>query len=486
MSSRKIIGCSALLLAVLIWIPGGDVIDMIIRQKEIIFGRYSRGHFAGLFFLSLMLCGVTALCFSKIRTLTEMLVVSLMVLLSVGVSGFLLVIGSSWATKARYIEESIMQEGEGGPVEGLVRHRPPNEFYRLVQEDLPPQRRSYPDAPPGYPAFELTLTTDAQGFRNQTVLDHYPVLAVGDSFVAGSHVSDEQAWVSLLSNLLNTPVYNLGASGSDPGTYYNNFYLLGRQYKPEVVIFMIYEGNDFKGVTPLVASTNPESKDRHKHKQADWGKQIDRLVAASPVTKGLTRFSSEVLEVAGSTCPVSGFREHVGWMPVRLSYEGHDTVYAFEPKRLLYLWQDKEKLRKSRSWLDVRMVMERMVALGQQEGFRVLFVYAPSTPHVVMPLAIDNVPAGQLRNFMAYEEDILPEADELKRDVFASLDNEESAFLETCEDMKWHCLGLTTALQKATKEGLQVYYSYDQHWTPDGNRVVAREIEVFYRRHSNR
>ena len=42
-------------------------------------------------------------------------------------------------------------------------------------------------------------------------------------------------------------------------------------------------------------------------------------------------------------------------------------------------------------------------------------------------------------------------------------------------------LALTAALQKAAREGKQVYFSYDQHWTPEGNRVVAEAIENFLR-----
>ena len=34
-------------------------------------------------------------------------------------------------------------------------------------------------------------------------------------------------------------------------------------------------------------------------------------------------------------------------------------------------------------------------------------------------------------------------------------------------------------MQEAVDAGIQPYYSYDQHWTPEGNIVAAREVGIF-------
>jgi hypothetical protein len=477
---RLYTGWALLVLAFVIWIPSGDLIDMIIRQKEIVLGRYSRGHFGALFFLTLMLLGASALCFSKIKTIGEMVLVYVMVLFSTFVSGFVLVVGSGMFAKPRYIEKEVTTEKNGVETRGIVRHRPVNENYQLVQQDVPEQHRSYPAAPAGYPTFNVTLTSDKNGFRNQSSLEHYPIVAVGDSFVASSHVSDDQAWVSLLSKKMNTDIYNLGVSGVDPGIYWNNFVLIGQQFKPRLVLFMIYEGNDFKRISPVIdAATKQGSsakKDRSgKKNKKSLSEQIALWTEASPVTVGLNRFSTEVLEPIGKDNPVPGYQETVGWMP--LKYRDH--YYGFEPKRLTYLYETMDGFMTSKSWQAVKKIMENMVSLGEQEGFDVVFLYAPSTPHVVMPLMRDEIPADQLRNFAAYQEDKLPDAETFKQNVFDYMNNEENIFLEQCEGSQWHCLSLTPALQAATANGQQVYYSYDQHWTPDGNRVVADAINNY-------
>ena len=459
--ARFYAGFFLLILAIVIWIPSGDVIDMIIRQKEIVFGRYSRGHFGALFFLTLLLLGMSALCFSKIKTVGEMILVGLMVLFSTLFSGFILVVGSGMVNKPRYVEEH----------DGLVRHGQPKEFFKLQNIDVPEQHRSYPGLPPGYPTFDLTLTTDEYGFRNQTAFAQYPILAVGDSFVAGSHVSDDQTWVHLLSKHLNKDIYNLGVSGTDPGIYFNNFMLLGRKFKPKLVLFMIYEGNDFKDITPLVSTVEQKAKPGKSLME-----QISYWADASPVTKGLRRLSSEYFEMMGKDNPVPGYQETVGWMPLKFHSANRDQYFGFEPKRLIYLYEEKQAFKKSRNWQLISHIMQSMVALGEEDGFKVMFVYAPSTPHVVMPLMRDAIPADQLRNFVAYQKKDLPAADLFKKNVFDWMDNEQQVFLDECNEHQWQCLSLTQALQDATASGEQVYYSYDQHWTPEGHRVVADEL----------
>jgi len=486
LSPRHLAGYTLLLLAVILWIPSGDIIDMIIRQKEILLGRYNRGHFSALFILSLLLVGVAALCFSGLKTLGEILGVFLTVTISTVLSIFVLVMASGWVLKPRYVEQ-VIEQGEGETrIRGLVRHRSPNEFYRLRQIDKPEQARSYPDAPPGYPPFELTLTTDAHGFRNGAVgdalLSQYDIVAVGDSFVAGSHVSDEQVWTVLLEQKLNSTLYNLGVSGSDPGNYYNNFTLLGKQFKPKLVLFMIYEGNDFKKISPLVTTgdDNKSSLTKNSSNKKSLGEKLGNLAVASPVTKGLRRFSAEVLETTRSDVTVPGYAEAVGFMPIKVSTGERPHYYGFEPKRLIYLYEEKEAFRQSRSWQSVADIMQRLVAQGEEEGFKVLFLYAPSTPHVVMPLVKDTIPADQLRNFAAYEEEGLPDAETFKKNLFDWMDNQQNVFLEHCAEQRLNCLVLTQALQQATAEGEQTYYSYDQHWTPDGNRVVAETIAIHF------
>src|SRR5690625_7324064 len=104
----------------------------------------------------------------------------------------LVYLSSLLAGPARYAETDAAEDERARELElaGVLRHRPPNERYELTWVDEPPQARSYPDAPPGYGAVDIVLTSDERGFRNPNSTGGRPdIVVVGDPFAAGSHVS---------------------------------------------------------------------------------------------------------------------------------------------------------------------------------------------------------------------------------------------------------------------------------------------------------
>ncbi|MFQ5415259.1 MAG: hypothetical protein ACE5E6_12450, partial [Phycisphaerae bacterium] len=54
-----------------------------------------------------------------------------------------------------------------------------------------------------------------------------------------------------------------------------------------------------------------------------------------------------------------------------------------------------------------------------------------------------------------------------------SLGGAESVVDAWCAEHAIPFLSATPALQQAAAAGRQVYYTYDQHWSPDGHEVVA-------------
>lgn len=424
---------------------------------------------------------------------------------------------------------------------GLVRHRPPNKHYSLTEIDKPEQARSYPNAPPGYPEFPVSLTTDQYGYRNLTQQKTYPVVAVGDSFTAGSHVSDEQGWTVLLSQQLGMPIYNLGVSGSGPDTYLNNFATLGKTFEPKLVFVMVYEGNDFRYSTNLpspitteatstntikndltpnninqpsvqvsesnidsdqttakqassietsTASISPskpkaqpaEAQKSHTNNAINW----EKLAKASPVTKGLKRFSSEHMEQIGKQWPLPQYQQLQSWMPVKIESAENQHFYSFKPKRLLYLNISKQKFRQDYDWKVPEKMFNAFSYLAQQDDFRLIFVYAPSKPHVIMPLIENRIDAEQLLRFAKYKKDNLAlTAAEFKQRLYANLNNQEAVFFDWCASNQVECISLTKPLQQATKNGEQTYFTYDQHWTPKGNQIAAQTIANYLQQSTN-
>ncbi|HEY9036218.1 MAG TPA: SGNH/GDSL hydrolase family protein [Pseudomonadales bacterium] len=474
MQARHWAGWVLLLTAGAIWIPASDVIDLIVRQREVLLGRYSQGHFGALLFLTALLLMQGVLLLVPMKSRGDRVFASIMVPVSTGLALFLVLLVTGWMSQPRYVEKAASDETGKHQLQGLVRHRPANEYYELNWTDEPELPRSYPGRPGGYGTLPIILTSDRYGYRNPgELLESYPIVAVGDSFAAGSHVSDEQAWTVLLSNALHEPIYNLGVSGSSPRVYLNNYVVLGQRFNPKTVLFMLYEGNDFRYEAP------PKMDAKTGEQQKTLGQRIEVLTKASPVTRGLRRLSSEVLQPWGADKPVPDYEEKMGWMPVRLATPMGDQYYSFPPKRLKYLNVTAEQFAQSPDWTSVRDVLLEMKALTEESGARLVIVYAPSTPHVVLPLVESSVPADQLHRFMLYETDRVPAADTLKAEVFARLDNQESVVRDFCREQGLAFVSTTVPLRDAMQRGEQVYYSYDQHWTPQGNAVVASVLEQF-------
>ena len=489
MNKRVMAACVLFLIGVVVWVPSSDVIKLIVLGDEVVLGRYSRGHFGSAFLLTLMtwIAAVITLALRR-KPLSEVMFALVMVYLSTGVSAFLLVVGSGLVTKPRYIEKTVdvVDVAAGIALKGTVRNRSPHERVEVLQEDKPEQARSYPDAPPGYPAFPVTLTTDSRGFRNPDELTQADTVVVGDSFVAGSHVSDEQAWVSLLRQRIGHTVYNLGVSGSDLTVYLNNFVTVGRALKPSTVVVMVYEGNDLRDVPALAVATpapttgaGQASAAAAESSKPELDLDIAYLTKASPVTKGLKRLSAEVLSQIGRDWPVPDWQQRMGWMPLAVDSPAGKHHYSFEPKRLMYLTQSADAFRASEDWRNVTAVLDKFVTLAQRDGFQLVVAYAPSAPHVVLPLAQQQIPAEQLLTFARYKDKTATgDAEAYKQRVFAGLDMQEQTLMNWCNENRVTCVSLTAPLRQAAAAGEQVYFTYDQHWTPKGNAVVADVMQA--------
>src|SRR3990172_6434946 len=69
---------------------------------------------------------------------------------------------------------------------------------------------------------------------------------MANSFAEASNVSDEHPWPVRLASVSGSTVYNLGMSGYDPLHYLESLKNVGSTLKPRIVLFLVYEGNDFR------------------------------------------------------------------------------------------------------------------------------------------------------------------------------------------------------------------------------------------------
>lgn len=92
----------------------------------------------------------------------------------------------------------------------------------------------------------IRYQSDRFGFRNKdTIWNNNPkVIMIGDSFVHGACVSDEETLPQKLSNEINSNVVNLGISGNGPSHYFTYAYLFIPRLKPKTVYLNFYPNDN--------------------------------------------------------------------------------------------------------------------------------------------------------------------------------------------------------------------------------------------------
>ncbi|RJP39722.1 MAG: hypothetical protein C4547_03415 [Phycisphaerales bacterium] len=434
-----------------LWVIPSDVVELVARERVVLLGRYSRTHFGWIIGVLLISPPVLFLATAPDARRKRR---RAMILMAGGLAALGVTCASDLAKRSAaevyYIKDK------------LAYHRPANVSYPVADVvDRPESAFTYPDAPPGYPAFQGKLSTDARGYRNPEALQRAEVLVIGDSYAEGSNVSDEHAWPRRLGERCGTSLYNTGMSGYAPHNYLAVLREFGPSLDPRVVICLFYEENDFR--TAEVRDT-PEPEGRRFFKQSPILQALDRTIVGS-------------LGDVGSSRGVSGM-DVLSWMPVRVP-GGDGPAYAFSPNLLLDLYKTTEELAESGQWEAIRENFTRMRGLCVERQDRFIIAYAPSKPHVVLPLAVDRIPADKLHAFARLREDDLPPPEEFRADLMGSLDNKERLLSEWCAREKIEFVSLTEPLREALAGGRQVYFTYDDHWSPDGHDVVAEVLSRY-------
>ena len=467
LTPRRILALMLLAVCGVAWVVPSDVVELVLRQQDVLLGRYSDSRLTGLILTTPVLLGISALLWSGTRR-DRVFFYKLAATVGALVGLLVPVDAVLRATRTpRYLEQPVqaVDEWPFERVVGKVRSRPPNLQYRIRFADVPTTRRSYPDAPPGFPPADLTLTTDRRGFRNRDDLDRYDMVTLGDSFAEGSRVSDEESWVERVEERLGVSIYNLGLSGSSPHTYTNNLLAYGVALRPSTVICMFYEGNDFK--------VHADRKEPRLLR--DNYKRIQNWVQRSPITLAFLRLVVRTFEGINADGPMPD-HPALTWMPLAVGPADRTRYYSFKPKRLLRLLWEADSFRQSKGWNDTAEAALDLKRACAERGIRLIFVYAPSKPRVVLPLVRDRVRAEALHAFAAVRADDLPPPAPFERELWGRLNSQERVFREFCWDEGIEFVSPTEALREQAAEGVQVYYTYDQHWTRLGHGIVAREI----------
>ncbi len=443
-----------------LWLIPSDVVQEVARQRHVMLGRYSRAHFTWIIAVLLISLVSFYVDWSTGATYKRRWFQVIAVLLFF-VPGLAIL---DFALRTPDVEHYVRDT--------LAYHRPANGEFHLDFVDRPEPRRTYPVAPPGYGKMECTLRTDCRGYRNQTDHPNYDVIVLGDSFAEGSGVSDEHPWPAQLASGLGISVYNLGMSGYDPFHYLESLKEVGLTLKPRIVLCMIYEGNDFRSI-----------KTDEKRKRPSISMRLKEYLDRSPVIGTVDKLIVDTFGAVNSTGPLKDAGK-IDWLPLAIPQGSGAKYYTFEPKQLRDLYPDRDEFAADKHWLNPRNQIREMKQQCQDAGCKFILVFAPTKAHVTLPMVSDRLVPEKVLGFTAISyKDELPEASEFLQNLLKNVDAREEVIGEWCRENEIPFIGLTAVLREAVSQGKQAYFTYDQHWTPDGHEAVARTVGRYLAEH---
>jgi len=436
-----------------LWIVPSDVIEQIVRDRPTLLGRYSRTHFywiIGVAIFSVVTLYIDWSTGVAYKRRWFRVLASLMVL----------------APAMLFVDFMLRTPQPGHYIKDvLAYHREPKVSVSVVFEDRPEAALTFPNAPLGYPSIPCTLTTDAQGFRNKTELDHYDVIALGDSFTEGSGVSDEHPWPVRLAEITGLSVYNLGMSGYDPLHYLASLKRYGKNFKPTYVVCMIYEGNDFRS-----------AKTDRKRMKPSMSKRAEAYFKQSPIRQAVDRLIVGLFGTVGDSASVGGI-ELIDWLPLRIPDGDQGKAYTFAPKQLRDLYESREEFEEDKHWINTHTQIKQINEVCREIVASLVIVFAPTKAHVTLPLVSDRLPAEKVRLFTSMSmKKKLPPADVLLKNLLSRAGARENVVGEFCRSESISFVGLTPCLRQVILAGKQAYFTYDQHWTPIGHDKAAEVI----------
>ena len=278
--------------------------------------------------------------------------------------------------------------------------------------------------------YDFDVAYDERGFRNEQTLKQANIIVVGDSFVEGALVGNDEIMTTQLESEISHSVCNLGQSAYGPQQELEVVTRFGLPLKPEYCIWLFYEGND------LIDAAQYD--DKLKQWQ-EFMVQRDRFW-----NRSLTR---NVLTTLPRVFATKEPRKEL-WKQV--AEVNDETVYFMHTARE-HTATDRIGFKKT-----VESIA-KAAHLCKEAEVQLVFAFAPSKFRVYQPIC--KIPSESVCGNWQLND--LP-------------DRFRKRLARTTYSVEF--LDLTSPLRDAAKAGSNVYFADDTHWNPHGHQVVAKAI----------
>lgn len=279
----------------------------------------------------------------------------------------------------------------------------------------------------------LTFTYDAHGFRNVTPLARADIVLIGDSYVEGQYVSDDQIVSRALQTRLDRSVANLGVAGYGTAQELIVLERDGMALEPDIVIWFFFEGNDLyddqEFENTLVAPREVRAS-AWTERGGWWPRSLMR--------NAHTHLRLLLYPIVPGQVP------HFGTLAAG-RHRGQRILFGPEAS---FPWKDFERSR----WEKAQETFREGARVTQKRNIHLLLVYIPI-------------------KFRVYRDFVELPTDSEARDW--TLWPLPDLFLQFCRTERLACVDLTGLLRGSVGDGGMPYAPADSHWSPAGHRLTA-------------
>jgi SGNH hydrolase-like domain, acetyltransferase AlgX len=328
----------------------------------------------------------------------------------------------------------------------LVYHRPAHEVWKGQPRSDMARVWNLPIHAPRPQVF----TTDSRGFRNRRELARADLALVGDSFVEGAYVSDDETAAVALEREIPAVVANLGQSGYGTLQELKVIESVAVDLQPRAVAWFFFEGNDLYDDAAYEDALSYYHAHGTLATESSWTPDLHRFAAASFSLNAFHLFRRLADPLFPNEVPSTGFFRSADGEARALYFYGDAAVRwdAYEQERF-----EKTKAAFRRGRDEIRARGARLLVVFIPTKFRVYGDYCRFPP---------GSPCLSWRPWR------------LRADVAAFCRNEGIDLLD-----------LTEPMRAAAAAGRLLYAAEDSHWSPDGHRFVADLLAADWRAHAN-